>query len=72
MLYLTCFFLRVPDDSKVVKSLGGSKLPSNLRLEEKIEFLQRAEERYYQNEVSDRQVDAEMLCALAFAVSFEG
>ncbi|GLT70588.1 hypothetical protein SLA2020_426590 [Shorea laevis] len=45
------------DDTEVVESLGRSKLPTNSRLEEKIEFLQRAEERYYQNKVSDRQIN---------------
>ncbi|XP_041005568.1 ATP-dependent DNA helicase Q-like 3 isoform X1 [Juglans microcarpa x Juglans regia] len=43
------------DTTKAVQSLAGSKLPSHLGLDEKMEFLQRAEERYYQNNISDRQ-----------------
>nr|XP_023884464.1 ATP-dependent DNA helicase Q-like 3 isoform X2 [Quercus suber] len=45
------------DATEVVKSLAKSKLPSKSGLNEKIELLQRAEERYYQNNFSNRKVD---------------
>lgn len=45
------------DGTEVVKSLARSKLPSKSGLNEKIEFLQRAEERYYQNKSSNQQVN---------------
>jgi bloom syndrome protein len=48
------------DGTEVVKSLARSKLPSKSGLNEKIEFLQRAEERYYQNKSSNQQVESEM------------
>lgn len=60
---LTCRVLpQLPDDTEVAESLVRSKLPSNSGLEEKIELLQRAEERYYQTKASDRKVEAEKLC----------
>ncbi|XP_030943883.1 ATP-dependent DNA helicase Q-like 3 isoform X3 [Quercus lobata] len=48
---------KLPDATEVVKSLAKSKLPSKSGLNEKIELLQRAEERYYQNNFSNRKVD---------------
>lgn len=66
-LYLA--WLNFSDDTtEAVRSLAGSKLPSHLGLDDKIEFLQRAEERYNQNNISDRQVETAMLCTLVFAV----
>ncbi|KAK9989576.1 hypothetical protein SO802_029815 [Lithocarpus litseifolius] len=49
---------KLPDATEVVKSLAKSNLPSKSGLNEKIEFLQRAEERYYQNNFSNRKVSA--------------
>ncbi|KAJ4714104.1 ATP-dependent DNA helicase [Melia azedarach] len=43
------------DGVEAVKSIAMSKMSKNSGLNEKIEFLQRAEERYYQNEISDKQ-----------------
>ena len=48
---------KLPDATEVVKSLAKSKLPSKSGLNEKIELLQRAEERYYQNNFSNRKVN---------------
>lgn len=55
--YLTHSAPKLPDATEVVKSLAKSKLPSKSGLNEKIEFLQRAEERYYQNNFSNRKVN---------------
>ncbi|KAF3439702.1 hypothetical protein FNV43_RR17980 [Rhamnella rubrinervis] len=44
------------DDAEVIKSLARSKLPAKSDLNEKMELLQRAEEKYYQNKTSDKQV----------------
>lgn len=43
------------DGIDVVKSLSCSSVPPKSRLNEKIEFLQRAEENYYRNKVSDNR-----------------
>ncbi|KAJ0040085.1 hypothetical protein Pint_28607 [Pistacia integerrima] len=45
------------DGVKVVKSLSKSKLSTKSGINEKIEFLQRAEESYYGNKNSDKQVN---------------
>lgn len=55
--YLTHSAPKLPDATEVVKSLAKSKLPSKSGLNEKIELLQRAEERYYQNNFSNRKVN---------------
>lgn len=55
--YLTRSAPKLPDATEVVKSLAKSKLPSKSGLNEKIELLQRAEERYYQNNFSNRKVN---------------
>lgn len=69
VLFISLVWFNFSDDTtKAVRSLAGSKLPSHLGLDEKMEFLQRAEERYYQNNISDRQVETTMLCTLVFAV----
>ncbi|KAK9275331.1 hypothetical protein L1049_022595 [Liquidambar formosana] len=44
------------DGVEVVKNLAKSKLPSKTVLNEKIELLQHAEENYYQNKKSDKEV----------------
>lgn len=43
------------DDGVVLKSLSCSSLPSRSRLSEKLDILQRAEEKYYQNQGSQKQ-----------------
>ncbi|KAJ7979230.1 ATP-dependent DNA helicase [Quillaja saponaria] len=45
------------DGSEFVKSLSGSKFQPELGLNAKIAFLQRAEEKYYQNENADKQTN---------------
>ncbi|GAV78575.1 DEAD domain-containing protein/Helicase_C domain-containing protein [Cephalotus follicularis] len=45
------------DGTEVVKSIARSKLSKNPGLNEKIEFLQRAEENYYRNKISDKEVN---------------
>lgn len=44
------------EGNEVVKNLTQSKFQSRLGVNEKLEFLQRAEEKYYQNENTDKQV----------------
>ncbi|KAM7260883.1 hypothetical protein ACFE04_026358 [Oxalis oulophora] len=44
------------DDMKTVQSLGLSKSSRKSGLDAKLEFLQRAEEKYYRNKDSDKQV----------------
>lgn len=55
--YLISWVSQLPDGVEAVKSIAMSKMSKNSGLNEKIEFLQRAEERYYQNEISDKQVN---------------
>ncbi|KAF2312473.1 hypothetical protein GH714_034797 [Hevea brasiliensis] len=45
------------DGTEVVKSLASSKLSRKSGVNDKIEFLQRAEENYYRNKNSDKQVN---------------
>ncbi|KAJ9172601.1 hypothetical protein P3X46_015818 [Hevea brasiliensis] len=45
------------DGTEVVKSLAKSKLSRKSGVNDKIEFLQRAEENYYRNKSSDKQVN---------------
>ncbi|KAL6965796.1 DNA helicase, partial [Sarracenia purpurea var. burkii] len=45
------------DAIDVAKSLTQSSLPSNSRLNEKMELLQRAEENYYGNKIPDKQTN---------------
>ncbi|EXB38976.1 ATP-dependent DNA helicase Q-like 3 [Morus notabilis] len=44
------------DGDDVVKSLAQSKLPTNSGLKERLDFLQRAESKYYETKTSDDQV----------------
>lgn len=44
------------DDAELVKNLSGSKLQSKSGLNEKIEFLQRAEENYYHNKNPNKEI----------------
>lgn len=46
----------MPDDTEVVKSLAGTKSLKKSGLNEKIALLERAEENYYQNKISVKQV----------------
>lgn len=48
--------LLLPDGDDVVKSLAQSKLSTNLVLKERLDFLQRAEAKYYETKTSDDQV----------------
>lgn len=45
------------DDGLAVKNLARSKLPKKLGISEKIECLQRLEERYYPDKSSDKQIN---------------
>ncbi|KAF6136707.1 hypothetical protein GIB67_018710 [Kingdonia uniflora] len=45
----------IDDDAEVLNNLAMSKFPSKSGLNEKIEFLERAEENYYGNKVSSKQ-----------------
>ncbi|WCJ32749.1 ATP-dependent DNA helicase Q-like 3 [Euphorbia peplus] len=47
------------DDTEVVKRLAGSKLSKKSGVNERIDFLQRAEENYYQNKSSSKQAKIE-------------
>lgn len=44
------------DGIDVVRTLGRSKFPKKSGFNERIDLLQRAEENYYQDEASDKQV----------------
>lgn len=46
----------LPDGNDVVEGLTQSALPSKSRISDKMELLQRAEEKYYQNKDPDKQV----------------
>lgn len=48
--------LRQIADGLAAKNLARSKLPAKLGFNEKIECLQRLEERYYKDKSSDKQV----------------
>ncbi|XP_060674815.1 ATP-dependent DNA helicase Q-like 3 [Ziziphus jujuba] len=56
------------DGAEAVKSLAMSKLPKKSGLNEKMEFLQRAEENYYKNKSSDKQVNKSDKHALSNAL----
>ncbi|KAH9662482.1 ATP-dependent DNA helicase q-like 3 [Citrus sinensis] len=45
------------DGIEVVKKVANSKLPTKAGLNERINFLQHAEESYYRNKISDKQVN---------------
>lgn len=45
------------DDTEIAKSISSTKLSKKSRLNEKIELLERAEEKYYQNKTADKQVN---------------
>ncbi|KAG8662853.1 hypothetical protein MANES_01G152300v8 [Manihot esculenta] len=45
------------DGTEIVRSLAGSKLSRKSGVKDKIEFLQHAEENYYRNKNSDKQVN---------------
>lgn len=60
-------------DGLAVKNLARSKLPKKLGISEKIECLQRLEERYYPDKSSDKQVLSDILNGLAirsFRISY--
>ena len=46
----------LPDGNDVVEGLTQSALPSKSRISDKMELLQRAEEKYYQNKDPEKQV----------------
>lgn len=49
-------FRKFPDDTEVVKSLTRMKSLKKSGLNEKMALLERAEENYYQNKISVKQV----------------
>lgn len=49
-------FPKLPDDTEIVKSLAGTKSLKKSGLNEKMGLLERAEENYYQNKISVKQV----------------
>lgn len=49
------------DGAEAVKSLAMSKLPTKSGLNEKMELLQSAEEKYYKNKSSDKQVQFDIV-----------
>lgn len=55
---LICYVFLLSDGTEIVRSLAGSKLSRKSGVKDKIEFLQHAEENYYRNKNSDKQVFA--------------
>ncbi|GAY53851.1 hypothetical protein CUMW_152150 [Citrus unshiu] len=52
-----CDVSQLLDGIEVVKKVANSKLPTKAGLNERINFLQHAEESYYRNKISDKQVN---------------